>query len=180
MQSKWLAVWKDGVRIVWHSLTWREFQEIQAQSYLCPMDMYLEVYRKCVLEGPPIEIASYGTVTWLASRELEQNPFSGSYDCIAPILAEKRNKVASSYLFSCTGLIASVLHIPFEVIAGWDANEFFSRLAQAELIVGKQLNPVDPGAKQVSVKPRGTKRLAPPKSPERPAVPPETNQYNWK
>ena len=178
MQTRWEAVWKDGIRITWRSLTWREYQDIHARPFLCPMDQCLEVYRLCILEGPPIEKASYGTVAWLAGKELEQNPFSGRFDLIAQTVTEKRAKVASNYLFACSGLIASVLHVPFDTISTWDANEFFNHLAQAEFIAGKPLDPTDPTGKVPEHRVKGGKRLARPVPPTKQS-PPEVQNYTW-
>ena len=166
--SKWEAIWSSGIRIVWRSLLWKEFQDLQVRPFMCPMDRYLEVYRICVLEGPHPEQASFGTVTWLGTREMEQSPFSGRYEPIAHALADKRAKIAGNYLFAGAGLIAAALHVPFDAIAGWDADEFFDHLAQAEFIAGKPLEPTNPNAKPGdNNRPRvkGGKRLVRPEPP---------------
>ena len=116
---------------------------------MCPMDKCLEVYKICLLEGPKPEKVGYGPIVWLANRELESNPFSGHYEPIVRILNEKRAKIAGSYLFAGSGLIASVLHVPFDTINSWDADEFFDHLAQAEFLSGRPLEPNAPGDKRL-------------------------------
>jgi hypothetical protein len=90
--------------------------------------------------------------------ELENSPFSGSFQNLSLPLEESRNKIRSNYLLSAQAFIASVFKIPFEDMNDWDADTLLTRLAQAEFVSGVPLNPVDPKTKKTNKKaPRPSK-----------------------
>jgi hypothetical protein len=99
---------------------------------------------------------------WLWQYELENSPFSGSFNSISGPLQEFRDRVHNKYLLSAQAFIAAVFKIPFEKMDDWDSDTFLTRLAQAELMSGVPLNPVDPTATQLGVP---TGKLARPKKP---------------
>jgi hypothetical protein len=137
---KWEAIWRDGVRIVWRSLRWEEYKAFSSRTHH-PADLYLEIYKTCILEGPSAEEVPFGVVDWLGLREFEQNPFSGRLSQVNIAINEKRVWLASNYFAACSAILASVLHIPLETIEKMDADEFFFRVAQAEFLIGKPLDP---------------------------------------
>ena len=146
MPRKYEAVWPSGLRVVWHGLSWADFNRLQSQSDTRPMGLYLEVYRTCVLEGPPPDQVPAGVMVWIGRRELEQSPFTGQYQPIKNLLEAKRAQVRGNYLLLASAVISNVLHVPMETISLWDADEVFTRLAQAESLVGKPVEPADPKA----------------------------------
>ena len=143
MPRQWTAAWKSGTCITWRSLNWREFKSLNSRAFL-PAELYLEIYKLCILEGPPSEEAPFGIVYWLGNKEFDQNPFIGRLDQVKVAVNEKRAWVSKNYFAACSAVLASVLHMSFKEIEELDADEFFSRIAQAEFLVGKPLDPVDP------------------------------------
>lgn len=60
------------------------------------------------------------------------------------------NWLQSTYLETARTLVAGTFRYRFEEIDEWDQGTFFKRLAAAEFLVGKNLEPADPNAKPVS------------------------------
>jgi len=139
------ATWPSGTRVVWRSLAWGEFRELHALN-VTPAERALLVYQACVIEGPPPETLPAGIMMWICMDELENTPFSGSFQNLSLPLEESRAKVRGNYLLSAQAFIASVFKIPFGDMDDWDANTLLTRLAQAEFVSGVPLNPVDPKA----------------------------------
>jgi hypothetical protein len=56
----------------------------------------------------------------------------------------KRIELKSSWLNSAKSIIAGIFRYTFEEIEQWDAEMFFERLASAEFVSGRKLEPGDP------------------------------------
>lgn len=141
------AIWPSGVSVTYRSLTWGEFREIgslQGSS----AEKALELYKKCVVDGPREDRVPAGIMMWLFNNEFGQNPFTGSFHAISAPLQQTRDAVTGSYLLCAQAMIASVFKIPFDIMDTWDAKTFLTRLSQAEFIAGVPLNPVDPSVPQ--------------------------------
>jgi hypothetical protein len=158
------ATWPDGYRTKWRNLTWREFRKLSplfksffipeeerneaTSPMLSPMDLFLEVYKTCLLEGPDPVIAPAGIVDWIGRQQIRHNPFAGAYKDLANMVQAARELVAGDYLLTIKGIIASALHYTMSEIDEMDADELFVRLAQTELIVGCPIQPEDPNPKE--------------------------------
>jgi hypothetical protein len=152
-QTQYIAAWKSGTAVHWRGLTWAEFNQFSQQlTFKRPMEVYIDLYRALLLEGPEVTDAPAGIVEYVAKTMLETNPFGGRYEDIAYALRTKRN--SQSYLENAKALVAGIFRYTFEDIATWDADTFFDRVAKAEFLSGKQLEPADPNAKpEVSTNP---------------------------
>lgn len=140
-----IATWPSGTRVVWRPLTWAEFKK--ARSYKGPEAVQaLELYRLCKLEGPAPEFLPAGPMLWIRKYELEQSPFTGDFTKLSSQLQKSRDDVSNSYLIAAQALIVAMFRIPFSEVEGWDADTFLRRLAQAEFIAGKPLDPINPAA----------------------------------
>lgn len=139
------ATWPSGATVVYRSLTWGEYREVSSLQGP-PAEKALELYKRCVTEGPREDKVPAGIMMWIYQSELGRSPFSGSFQAIAGQLDQARAKVTDSYLLCAQAMIASVFKISFEEMNAWDANTFLTRLSQAEFISGVPLNPVDPTA----------------------------------
>jgi hypothetical protein len=136
--------------VKWRSLTWAEFKKFDRQlDYDCPASVYCDVYRAVVLDGPPLDgdpvyQAPAGLVEWIARALLDSNPFNGEYKDVKRALEMKRVELKSSWLNSAKSIIAGIFRYTFEEIEQWDAEMFFERLASAEFVSGRKLEPGDP------------------------------------
>jgi hypothetical protein len=136
--------------VKWRSLTWAEFKKFDRQlDYDCPASVYCDVYRAVVLDGPaldgdPVYQAPAGLVEWIARALLDSNPFNGEYKDVKRALEMKRIELKSSWLNSAKSIIAGIFRYTFEEIEQWDAEMFFERLASAEFVSGRKLEPGDP------------------------------------
>lgn len=126
--------------VVWRPLTWKEFNRFQREPFLRSAD----IYETCVVEGPDLGRAPMGIVRWIAAQVLESNPFSGGFKEIAKSLATARKNVQGNYLLSAKAAIAGTFRYTFEEIDNWNAETFFERLAQAELLMNSPLEPANP------------------------------------
>lgn len=144
------ARWPSGRKVKWRSLTWAEFKKFDRQlDYDCPASVYCDVYRAVVLDGPPLDgdpvyQAPAGLVEWIARALLDSNPFNGEYKDVKRALEMKRVELKSSWLNSAKSIIAGIFRYTFEEIEQWDAEMFFERLASAEFVSGRKLEPGDP------------------------------------
>ena len=75
---------------------------------------------------------------------LDSNPFNGEYKDVKRALDMKRVELKSSWLNSAKSIIAGIFRYTFEEIESWDAEMFFERLAYAEFVCGRKLEPGDP------------------------------------
>src|SRR5665213_2707645 len=142
-----VATWPNGTRVAWRSLSWGEYRKIVSLQGP-PAEKAFETYTLCVTDGPRPDRIAAGIMMWLWQYELENSPFSGSFKSISGPLQEFRDRVHDKYLLSAQAFIAAVFKIPFEKMDEWDSDTFLTRLAQAELMSGVPLNPVDPTATQ--------------------------------
>lgn len=138
-----VATWPSGTRVVWKELTWGEYKRINSSQSPIVVKAY-EVYGLCIVEGPQPEEVTAGIMMYIYQYEIDSSPFAGTFRSISGPLQYYREKVSSTYLLSAQALIASVLRVPFETMETWTSDTFLTRLAQAELIAGVPLNPVDP------------------------------------
>ena len=144
------ARWLSGRAVKFRSLTWAEFKRFdQRLQYECPMGIYCDVYRAVLLDGPPLDgdpvyQAPAGLVEWIARALLDSNPFNGEYKDVKRALDMKRVELKSSWLNSAKSIIAGIFRYTFEEIETWDAEMFFERLAYAEFVCGRKLEPGDP------------------------------------
>lgn len=138
-----VAVWPSGTCITWRPMSWGEYRKIQSLQEP-PAAKALEVYTLCRVEGPYPDKVMAGPMMWIFQYELENSPFSGSFQTLSLPLEQARAKLAGTYLLTAQAFISSVFKIPFEKMEEWDAETFLLRVAQAEFIAGVPLNPVDP------------------------------------
>lgn len=147
------AQWPSGRSVKWRSLTWAEFKKYESLLlYNRPVDVYCDIYRTVVLEGPlleddPTSVAPAGIVEWVAKSLINNNPFGGSYEEVCYALDLKRGELKANYLLAAKAVIASIFRYTMEEIDQWDAEDFFERLAQAEYVTGRSLNPGNPERK---------------------------------
>lgn len=143
LKTVYRAVWPSGQTVTWRPLTWNEYHLIS--SLPSEYGRCAAVYRATRLDGPPPHEALAGIVQWVGRHQLETNPFSGQ---LAPIQKQRAKSKAwvESYLNSAAALVSWAFGYKFEEIEEWDQETFFNRLAQAEYIFGKPLDPVDPKA----------------------------------
>jgi hypothetical protein len=94
-----------------------------------------------MLEGPPADLALAGTMHWLGYYLIDQSPFQGTPELITKFSGMARQAFQGSFLESARALIAGTFRYTFEDIDSWDQETFFLRLAGAEFLVGKHLDP---------------------------------------
>lgn len=144
------ATWVSRVgrvtRVRWRNLTWKEYREIQSRCSSLA-EMYFEAYRTCLLTGPTPETVIAGISFFVGQHQIDNNPFSGEFSAINKALKVGREE-GSGYLNRSKAVVAWAFRYPFEEIDHWEASVFFERLAQAEYILGKPLDPVNPDAPQ--------------------------------
>jgi len=78
------------------------------------------------------------------------DPFNGEYKDVKRALDMKRVELKSSWLNSAKSIIAGIFRYTFEEIESWDAEMFFERLAYAEFVCGRKLEPGDPTSRMLS------------------------------
>jgi hypothetical protein len=145
MATVYRAKWWVGdelITFLWRSLTRKQYRHISSlpgADYL----RYAAVYRTSLFAGPQMDHVPAGIVAWIGAYELANNPFSGS---VASIQKHKDagTEWCNGYLNAASALISFAFGYKFEEIDEWDASTFFRRLAQAEYIMNKPLEIVDP------------------------------------
>lgn len=152
---RWIATWPSSTCVEWRGLTWAEYRRIQ-DSGGSDYSKWLEVYRLCVTAvqarrnvGPEPDKVGYGIIRWIGRHQLENNPFSGQLNTIQKSLQTGRARVQNSYLQQARAIVAAVFRCSFEEIDSWDAETFFDRVAQAEAVLSRPIEPVDPNVKSV-------------------------------
>jgi hypothetical protein len=80
-------------------------------------------------------------MTWLGYYLVEQSPFKGDFKTIQTFRQLSSNWLQSSYLETARTLVAGMFRYRFEEIDEWDQETFFKRLAAAEFLVGKNIEP---------------------------------------
>jgi len=129
--------------VAWRRLSWKEYDYFRVLQE-DPKILYAEVYEKCLVRGPSLEKAPAGIVFHIGKQELETCPFSGRFDSISKELEKARTQVQGSWLLTAQALIACTLHYSLDEVATWPADLFFQRVALAEQLAGKPLDPADP------------------------------------
>lgn len=137
------AVWASGVAIRFRMPTWAEFRKAHASSAQ-PAIRNLWVYRACVVEGPPPHLVPAGVVAWLGIELIDKNAFTGQFQLVNRHLQLSRQWLGNSFLEHARALVAGTFRYTFEEIDTWDAETFFKRFAQAEVLVGKRIDTQDP------------------------------------
>lgn len=142
--QRWQATWPDGTRVQWRSLSWGEFRRIE---HIQPVQAAaVQVYKTCVTAGPAVENVPAGVMMYVAEHELVKSPYSREYAPVKISLDRARQKLASSWMFSARALVAGIFRYSFEEIDTWDAQTFMDRVAQAEMVSGRTIDPADPKA----------------------------------
>lgn len=144
--AQYRAIWTGWpTPIRWRSISWAEHRQLDALP-LSPVARCLETYRICLVDGPSLLDVPYGIAYWIGRQELLNSPFSGDYKAIKQCLDNARAWVAADYLNSVQAVVAWTFHYTPEEIERWDAIKLFRRLAQAEFILGKPIDPVNSAA----------------------------------
>jgi hypothetical protein len=104
----------------------------------------LAVYKACLISGPPPDQVPAGVVAWIGCEQIDQSPFASNFKVLQQYLQLGRGWLGSSYLNQAQALVAGTLHYTIEEVEAMDPEIFFKRLAAAELLVGKRLDPADP------------------------------------
>ena len=147
------AQWASGRYAKWRSLTWAEFRQFEARlRYESPMQVYVDLYRAVVIQGPPLEgdpifQAPAGLVEFVAHSMLDSNPFGGEYTSVKNAMEQKRTELKQNFLSASKAIIAGIFRYTFEEIEQWDAEMFFERLAAAEFVSGRKVEPGNPNRK---------------------------------
>jgi hypothetical protein len=145
------GTWPGGTRVRFRTLTWREFQYFQRLAV--PKGVRnLEVYKTCLISGPPPDQVPAGVVSWIGCEQIEESPFSGKFKLVQQYLQLGRGWLGGSYLNQAQALVAGTFHYTIEQVEQMDPEIFFKRLAAAELLVGKQLEPADPSKSEKELK----------------------------
>lgn len=143
-----LARWPEDRYVKWRSLSWKEYSYYQdLLRYLPPAEVYCQIYKKVLIEGPPVEgpavkQVTAGIVDWVARSLMEHNPFNGLYDDAKRAYDLKKKEL--DYLGSVKAIIAGIFHYTFEEIESWDAETLYERIIAAEFVSGKSLEPPPP------------------------------------
>lgn len=155
--TKFFAQWPSGRSVVFRSLGWAEFQKYERLLLARPVgvhaDVYLDIYRAVVLEGPSDQVVTAGMAEFIGNSAMAHNPFNGNYDDVSRVLDLKRGELQRDYLLAARAVIVSLFHVTVEEIATWDAEKFFEFVAMAEFVSGRKLEPGDASQKTKSGKP---------------------------
>lgn len=139
------ADWNDGTRVRWRSLRWGEYEKVSRESVA--EARALEIYKTCLLAGPIPEMVPAGVMLWIAQFELKRCVFHGQYSTIKTELDLGRQKLLSNWLIGARAMISALFRYSFEEIDSWDSETFMERVAQAEFVSGRQLEPTNPDEK---------------------------------
>jgi hypothetical protein len=134
-----------SISIVWRPLAWAEYRALERIHD--PFERALKTYLKVRVEGPGLEEIPFGIAAWIGFREFDQSPFGGDFKTVTQALAQARTSVAADYFQAVRATVSWLFHYKPEELDQLDAATLFERLAQAEYILQKPLNPVDPNAK---------------------------------
>lgn len=168
--AQFVAQWQDGLTVSWRNLTkgeYHKFKELYDNSlFVEPMQMCVALYNTVKIDGPDSRYVPAGIPAFITKHQLLNNPFSGTYEDIAPALEMARKAVTGDYLKAATAIIAATLNYKPEEIEQWDPNLFFIRLAQAEMALGRPFDPTDPKApKDAQGNPISNKKIKKPLTP---------------
>jgi hypothetical protein len=158
----YVARWPDGFQVQWRNLTWKEYKTFKYRYdrsiFSKPMDIAMDIYKQVYINGPHPTYVPAGIPLFICTQQMQNNPFSGRYEDLAPALRLARNVVANDYLLSAKAMIAVTLNYKPEEMDNWDPNTFFERLAQAEIATGKNFELVDPRATTTNAPPQTIKK----------------------
>ncbi len=167
MATEYIAAWKSGSGVRWRGLSWGEYRRFSERLAIeSPIGVYIDLYRAVLIEGPMVEDAPAGIVEFVAKTMLETNPFNGQYKDIAHALQAKRS--AQNYLDHAKALVAGLFRYTFEEIDTWDADTFFDRVAKAEFLAGRPIDPIDPEEAAREAQAARTSQARPPQVPKKP------------
>lgn len=148
--TQYYAKWRDGFEVVWRNLTWAEYNRFKdrfdSSAFAEPAELALEIYKLVRIDGPDPKFVPAGIPGYICKQQMIDNPFSGEYNPVANAVGLARQAVTGNFLLCAKALIASSLHYRLDEIDQWDPNTFFIRLAQAELVLGRPIEPVNPKA----------------------------------
>jgi len=172
MRNLWSGVWMlyrlrpnatpeelGYIEVKWRDLNYSELQGFR-QTREHSRIVFTRIYEACVVDGPSLDDIPAGIAVWIAKQQLEQNPFNGRYETIAPALEAARSKVTANWRKAACAVVAGTFRYSLEEIDSWPPDVFLERLAMAELLTGIPVNPADPKAPQ---------KQKPGKTPARPA-----------
>ena len=146
--TKFVVRWPSGRAVAFRSLSWAEFQRYERElQYRGPMEVYCDLYRTVVFEGPGERDVTAGIVEFVGRLLMDHNPFNGKYEDVARALELKRIELQNNYLLSVKAVIASLFQVSVEEINTWDAEKFFEYAVMAEFVSGRKLEPGDPNRK---------------------------------
>lgn len=149
--------------VAWRRLTWKEYESFRLRRDL-PTVLYMEVYEKVLVQGPPLSEVPAGIAFFIGKQELETCPFSGKFPLVSGAIEQARARVQGSWLLIAQGVVASIFHYSLDEVCSWPSDVFFERMAQAEQLTGAPLIPSDPKATK---KPKKGLRLPGPQAPAR-------------
>jgi hypothetical protein len=144
--TQYQAQWADGTVVRWRALSWVEYRRFQHRVSALDATTVCDIYTTCVIQGPPPERVPAGVAQFICEQLLEGNPFGGDAKLLKQAVSQARQQLQNSYFLQARALIMRAFHCSFEDIDKWDASLFFERLAMAEMIVGVNVEPVDPRA----------------------------------
>jgi hypothetical protein len=148
MAHTYQALWPAWGQISWRTLSWAEYKSYSNRyDPRCPMSVYIDIYRACVILGPNIEDATAGIVSFIGEFCFHGSAFSEDFTIVNAKLNQARSKVTNSYLYHLKSMMVSMYKYTFEQIDTWDDETFMNRAAAMELIIGKAINPQDSNAK---------------------------------
>lgn len=145
--AQFRAVWRGYPRpILWRNLTWSEHRKLEALP-VTRVARSLEAYRLSLVDGPSLTEVPFGIAYWIGHNELENSPFSGNYKPLVQALDSARAWLQNDYLNAAQAVVAWTFRYLPEEIEHWPPEKLFRRLAQAEFIFNRPMDPADPGAK---------------------------------
>ena len=156
------AIWNSGgypLLVVWRSLTWQEHRQIVAR-HAEPRLRQVAAYHTCLVDGPAVEFAPAGIVSWIGRQQVDHSPFTEEFKQLQRDLAVTRSRLASSAIEAAKSVVAWAFRYSFEEIDQWTAETFLERWARAEYVLGCKIEPQDPNAPppEAARKPAGRPR----------------------
>lgn len=141
------GVWPSGVRVRFRALTLAEHAKfsLDLRSGVPPVQVYLDLYEEVLVSGPVPDEVPAGIVVWIGRELLDRSCLSGEQQLIKQKLDQKR-QAARNYLMAAKAFVAMVFHYKFEEMDSWDEDTLFERIALAELVLGRPLEPSDQNA----------------------------------
>lgn len=144
--TQYVAQFQSGVWVRWRALTWQEYRKFKFLHAADPVVSSNAIYEAVLVVGPGLEECPAGIPLQIAEQVMA-SPFDGSpknYPVVAEAIATSRDRVQGSYMMQARAMVCYVFKYRPEELDQMDAGQFFERVAMAELITGKQLNPKNP------------------------------------